>query len=156
MKTPISSHGHTCFSPGKQLKLETYSGTSLTYNLRFALNLPQPVECSPETWLLVWNSARQAICVPNTARAACHTLAVLLQSSHLQANITGALIDNTLFGGSSNGPSALTDTSLLLMTNALRSNSFENGSSFEAFCLKILRWLSMRWTLRKFAHANVM
>lgn len=79
---------------------------------------------------------------------------MLLQSSHLQAKLNGALVNTTIFGGSSNGPSALTDTSLLLMTNALRSNVFDNGASFESFGRKVLNWLSVRWTLREFTPDN--
>jgi len=131
------------------VKLVSHRLTLLTYLFRLALKLPPSVDCSTETWLHVWNSARQAISVPSTARTSCHILGVLLHTNHLREKLNGALIENTIFGGSSNGPSALTDTSLLLMTNALRSHYLDNGRMFEVFCLKLLGWLSMRWTLRK-------
>lgn len=126
----------------------------ITYSLlinifRLALKISPNVEFPPENWLLVWHSARQAISVPSTARAASHTLAVLLESGHLRTKLSSGLISSTIFGGSSSGPSALTDTSLLLMTNALRSDFFDNGGAFEPLCLKVINWVSTRWTLRE-------
>lgn len=58
------------------------------------------------------------------------------------------LIENTLFGGGNNGPSSLTDTSLMLFTTVLRSNVFEHERRYEEFCMKILSWLAARWILR--------
>ena len=60
------------------------------------------------------------------------------------------LLENALFGGGNNGPSSLTDTSLAFVTNVLRSKYFDNDRRFEAFCLKVIGWLTVRWTLRVF------
>jgi hypothetical protein len=61
------------------------------------------------------------------------------------------LLENSLFGSGNSGPTSLTDTSLILMTNILRSKYLDDERRFEAFCLKVVGWLKVRWILRMFA-----
>ncbi|KIY04032.1 uncharacterized protein Z520_00724 [Fonsecaea multimorphosa CBS 102226] len=98
-------------------------------------------------WPQVWDAASRAITVVSTTRAACHALDVLLRVGALDSSMSANSLDTALFGGGNNGPSSLTDTSLVLMTHALRSKFFDNERRFESFGLKIIAWLSARWTL---------
>ncbi|OQU97453.1 hypothetical protein CLAIMM_03382 isoform 1 [Cladophialophora immunda] len=98
-------------------------------------------------WLQVWDAATRAMTVVSTTRAACHALNVLLRVRALDSSMSANSLESTLFGGGNNGPSSLTDTSLLLMTQALRSKCFDHERRFESFGLKVIAWLAARWTL---------
>lgn len=98
-------------------------------------------------WLRVYEAAQGALSVPAAARAACHLLNVILETQILGTALTGASLQNAVFGGSNNGPCVFTDTALTLFTTALGSGLFESGKLFEAFCLKTLSWLTARWSL---------
>ncbi|OAP62815.1 hypothetical protein AYL99_02042 [Fonsecaea erecta] len=100
-----------------------------------------------EFWTQVWDAASRATTVTATTRAACHALDVLLRVGTLDSSMSTNSLDSTLFGGGNNGPSGLTDTSLILMRRALRSKFFDNERRFESFGLKVIAWLSARWTL---------
>lgn len=99
-------------------------------------------------WYQVWEATRRAITTVTTTRAACHLLNVLLEVGALDSTINANSLEDSLFGGGNNGPSSLTDTSLILLTKILRSKFLDNERRFEAFCLKIIGWLNLRWTLR--------
>ncbi|OAG42830.1 hypothetical protein AYO21_02781 [Fonsecaea monophora] len=101
----------------------------------------------PDFWPQVWDAASRAMAVNSTTRAACHALDVLLRIGTLESSISGKSLDSALFGGGNNGPSSLTDTSLLLMTRALRSKLLDNERRFESFGLKVISWLAARWTV---------
>ncbi|KIW21549.1 hypothetical protein PV08_02129 [Exophiala spinifera] len=98
-------------------------------------------------WLQVYEAAQGALSVPTAARAACHLLNVILSTRILGSALTGASLQNAVFGGSVNGPCLFTDTALIFLKTALGSGLFGNGKAFEAFCLKALEWLATRWTL---------
>ncbi|OCT45322.1 Serine/threonine-protein kinase tel1 [Cladophialophora carrionii] len=108
---------------------------------------PHPPSQTSDIWLRVWDAARRAMAVVPTARASCHLLTVLLKSGVLDTVMSANLLDGTLFGGGSNGPSSLTDTSLVLMTTILGSKFLDSEKHFESLCLKVLGWLNLRWTL---------
>lgn len=91
----------------------------------------------------------------STVRAACHLLNTILGTGVLDSSMTGNLLESCLFGGGNNGPGSLTDTSLILMTTALRSKFFDNDRRFEAVCMKIIGWLAVRWTLRMFVAVSI-
>jgi serine-protein kinase ATM len=101
-----------------------------------------------DVWTRTWDAARRAMTITSTARASCHVLTVLLRTRALGAALSRSLIDDTLFGSGNNGPSTLTDTSLIFATEVLQSDMFENDRLFENLCLNLLGWLSARWTLR--------
>ncbi|KAK5024731.1 Serine/threonine-protein kinase tel1 [Exophiala sideris] len=105
------------------------------------------IKVASGVWLEVWESARRALSVPACARAACHTLNTILQTRILGLTMTGGLVDAAFFGGGNNGPSILTDTALDMFATTLRLNIFDDDRRFETFCLKILGWLSLQWTL---------
>ncbi|KAK5232793.1 Serine/threonine-protein kinase tel1 [Exophiala xenobiotica] len=98
-------------------------------------------------WVQVCDVAQAALSAPAAVRAACHLLTVILETRILESAMTAASLDNTVFGGPNSGPCAFTDTSLILMTAALRSGLFDDSKRFEAFSLKIISWLTLRWTL---------
>ncbi|KIW90931.1 uncharacterized protein Z519_08714 [Cladophialophora bantiana CBS 173.52] len=114
---------------------------------RLALDNASRVHEPSNFWVQVWDAASRAMTVVPTTRAACHALNVLLQVGALDSSMSANLLESTLFGGGNNGPSNLTDTSLALMTGALRSKFFDNERRFESFGLKIIGWLTVRWTL---------
>ncbi len=101
-----------------------------------------------DVWRQVWDAIRRAMTIITTTRAACHLLNVLLEVGALDSVMDADLLEETLFGGGNNGPSSLTDTSLTLMTNILRSKNLDSERQFESLCLKIIGWLNIRWTLR--------
>ncbi|KAK5443270.1 Serine/threonine-protein kinase tel1 [Exophiala xenobiotica] len=98
-------------------------------------------------WVQVCNVAQAALSTPAVVRAACHLLTVMLETRILGSAMTAASLDNTVFGGPNSGPCAFTDTSLILMTAALRSGLLDDSKRFEAFSLKVISWLTLRWTL---------
>ncbi|KAK5264901.1 Serine/threonine-protein kinase tel1 [Exophiala xenobiotica] len=98
-------------------------------------------------WVQVCDVAQAALSAPAAVRAACHLLTVILETRILESAMTAASLDNTVFGGPNSGPCAFTDTSLILMTAALRSGLFDDSKRFEAFSLKVISWLTLRWTL---------
>ncbi|EXJ56061.1 hypothetical protein A1O7_08992 [Cladophialophora yegresii CBS 114405] len=108
---------------------------------------PHPSSRTSDIWLRVWDAARRAMAVVLTTRVSCHLLTVLLKSGVLDTVMSANLLDGTLFGGGSNGPSTLTDTSLVLMTTILGSKILDSEKHFESLSLKILGWLNLRWTL---------
>ncbi|EXJ84111.1 hypothetical protein A1O3_04778 [Capronia epimyces CBS 606.96] len=101
----------------------------------------------PLLWHQIWDAARRAISVTTTVRAACHMLEVTITLGLLPPAMNGTLVDNAIFGGGSSGPSSLTDTALTMFTTILRAGILDNQRHFEAFCVKIITWLSARWTL---------
>lgn len=101
-----------------------------------------------DMWLRVWDAAQRALSIPGSARAASHTLNVLVRTGIVQETRTGAFIDNTLFAGTNNGPCSLTDTSLIMFTSILRITAFDDDRRLESFCTKVIGWLAARWTLR--------
>jgi len=107
------------------------------------------IKAATDVWLEVWESARRALSVPACVRAACHTLNAILQTRILGPAMTGGLVDVALFGGGNNGPCILTDTALHMLATTLRLNLFDDDKRFETFCLKVIGWLSLQWTLRK-------
>jgi ataxia telangiectasia mutated family protein len=116
---------------------------------RFAQESHRSSQAS-DIWLQVWDAARRAMAVVPTTRVSCHVLTVLLKSGVLHTAMTANLLDGTLFGGGSNGPSSLTDTSLVMMTTVLGSKFLDSERQFEALCLKVIGWLTLRWTLRMY------
>ncbi len=126
-----------------------YNRSFLIHIARLALHTSLNSRDTAELWHRVWDAARRAMTAVSTSRAACHLLSVLLEAGVMTTNMSANLLETTLFGGGINGPSSLTDTSLVLMTNILRSKIFDNDRHFEALCLKIIGWLDLRWTLRK-------
>ncbi|KAL2429595.1 Serine/threonine-protein kinase tel1 [Exophiala dermatitidis] len=102
---------------------------------------------APEIWTQLWDAARRALGVPTTVRAACHIMEVVVRARVLRPAINGTLIEKALFGAGSSGPSTLTDTALIMFITILQGGILNNQRHFEAFCVKIISWLTARWTL---------
>ncbi|KAI1620071.1 ataxia telangectasia mutated family protein [Exophiala viscosa] len=122
------------------------SWTFLVFSRLLLHNAPG-IKVASSVWLEVWESARRALSIPACVRAACHTMNVILQTRILGPATTGGLVDIALFGGGNNGPCILTDTALDMVATTLRLNMFDDDKRFETFCLKVLGWLSVQWTL---------
>ncbi|EXJ78824.1 hypothetical protein A1O1_09226 [Capronia coronata CBS 617.96] len=114
---------------------------------RLALHDDFTKQTPPVFWRHIWDAARRGMSVTTTVRAACHILGVMVEAGLLGPALNGVFIENTMFGGGSTGPSILTDTSLNMFTTILRAGILETQKQFEAFCFKVVAWLSARWTL---------
>ncbi|KIW59901.1 hypothetical protein, variant [Exophiala xenobiotica] len=98
-------------------------------------------------WVQVRDAAQAALSTPTAVRAACHLLTVILETRVLGSAMTAASLDKAVFGGPNSGPCAFMDTALIFLTASLRSGLFDDDKRFEAFSLKVISWLTLRWTL---------
>jgi hypothetical protein len=73
---------------------------------------------------------------------------MIMSSGVLRERTNSNFMDQAVFGGGSNGPCSLTDTTLTLLTNVMSSTLCEGPRKFELFALKALGWLTLHWTLR--------
>ena len=126
------------------------------YVHRLALDASSLLQQNPEIWFHVWDAARRGITVAATVRPACLALNVILGNGLLKTAMNSSLLENTFFSGGGTGPYYLTDTSLILLTNILRSPIMDDERHYEAFCIKVLTWLNVRWTLRKWKPCTIL
>lgn len=151
MKTAPFSPGYSSCLHGKLTSQSPKTAGLSSYCFhRLAVHEGGSLQSSPDLWLQIWEAGRRALSSASSARAAAFALDVLLSTGLLGSSIRPSTLESTLFGGGNNGPSSLTDTTLVLLTSALRSDLFENDRQFESFAVKVIGWLTLRWTLRMY------
>jgi len=97
-------------------------------------------------WVKTWRIAVRSIPSPNTCRAACHLLGVILAQRLVEYAAITDLVDGVVTSIEHNGPALLVDSSLSLWSLVVEYRQKENPSAAQTTSERVLQWLFSRWS----------
>ncbi|RKF64212.1 Serine/threonine-protein kinase TEL1 [Erysiphe neolycopersici] len=99
---------------------------------------------NPE-WMKFWLYGVRSLTHPSTCRTASVLLYFLLAKRLVKPQDVGEFINLTLTTAESNGPVSISDASIFLMVNLLKTRVIEVPNTSTVIALQIIRWLFGRW-----------
>lgn len=97
-------------------------------------------------WVQTWRIAVRSIPSPNTCRAACHLLGVILAQRLVEYAAIADVVDGIVTSVEHNGPALLVDSSLSLWALIVEYRQKENPGAAQTTSERVLQWLFSRWS----------